>query len=62
VPRQKQRRRYGQWTPALTCAAVAAVPAALLFAVDVLPAVLAVVALPYGWFEAIWTGQPGGSD
>ena len=44
----------------LACAAPAAIPAALLFAVDVVPAVLTVLALPYAWFGSIWSGRPPG--
>ena len=47
-------------TAAVTIASVAALPAALLFAADVLPVVLAVVGLPYTWLDAIWSGPPGG--
>jgi len=43
-----------------TIAGLAAIPGALLLAIDVLPAVLLVVALPYGWLSAVWSGVPAG--
>jgi hypothetical protein len=39
---------------------VAAVPGAVLLTVYVLPAVLAIVALPYSWLGSVWSGPPAG--
>jgi hypothetical protein len=41
-------------------AAVAGLSGAALLLVDTVPAVLAVVALPYTWLGAIWSGRPAG--
>jgi len=43
-----------------TIAGLAAIPGALMLAIDVLPAVLQVVALPYSWLSAVWSGVPAG--
>lgn len=47
-------------TTARVITGLAAVPAALLLLSDVLPAVLSVLARPYSWLTAIWTGPPAG--
>jgi hypothetical protein len=41
-------------------AAVAAVPGAALLAIDTVPAVITVVALPYTWLGSVWSGRPAG--
>jgi hypothetical protein len=41
-------------------AALAASPLVLVIAADALPAVLAVVGLPFGWLGTIWSGAPAG--
>src|SRR5690606_3221811 len=38
----------------------ASVPLGVFVAADVLPAVLVVVALPYSWLGAVWSGEPPG--
>ena len=38
----------------------AAAPLGLLYAVDVVPALLGVLVLPYSWLGAVWSGAPGG--
>jgi hypothetical protein len=44
----------------LAASAPAVVPGAALLAVGTVPAVLAVVVLPYSWLGAVWTGRPAG--
>jgi len=45
---------------AIAAASSAAVPGAVLLLIATVPVVLAVVALPYTWLGAIWSGRPTG--
>ncbi|HEX6870903.1 MAG TPA: hypothetical protein VF163_07380, partial [Micromonosporaceae bacterium] len=45
---------------AVPVAGAAAVPAALLFAVNLVPVVVNLVGLPYAWASSVWTGAPAG--